>query len=285
MPIDCNETLKEWEVFHNGYHINENGGIYRNGASYKNKKRVKVRDVYIRWSLWLTHQPNISEIAHDCAVLRMFVCKIEHNLLSLGGQMTLRKEVKEQDVCARTQPGCSILKPAHYRLIYELYLSKPSRTVQNFCDNILFTTGTQINCTTMRRILHKAFPFRANLCCANGIPVDKFGPDNLLRAREFVELVSKFLLSALKCVDEKLLKNSEAVIRKTWHNPMTGEVPPILTNDDFQNTYKVLGICEIDERVLPIFFKIHKESNDSSQYNDFILEVNILIILILLLTK
>ena len=66
---------------------------------------------------------------------------------------------------------------------------------------------------------------------------------------------------------------------------MTGEVPPTMTNGDFRNTYKVLDICGIDERVSPFFFKIHKESNDSSQYNDFILEVNILIILILLLTK
>ena len=144
----------------------------------------------------------------------MFVHKIEYNLLSLGGQMTLRKEVKEREVCARIMPGRCILNPAHYRLIYELYFSKLSRTLQNFGDNVLFATGRQISCTTMRRILHKTFPFSANLRCVNVIPLDKFGPDNFLRDWEFVELVSKFPLSTLKCVDEKLLKNSEAFVRK-----------------------------------------------------------------------
>ena len=75
--MQLDETLEEWEVRRDGYDVNSNGGVYKHGGHYSNNKRTEVRDLYVRHSLKLTVQPNISEIARDCAVSRGYVYKTQ----------------------------------------------------------------------------------------------------------------------------------------------------------------------------------------------------------------
>uniref|UniRef100_A0A7S1BV17 Tc1-like transposase DDE domain-containing protein n=1 Tax=Corethron hystrix TaxID=216773 RepID=A0A7S1BV17_9STRA len=132
--------------------------------------------------------------------------------------------------------------------------------------------GKKVNQNIMACVLKKARSFSSNLRFFSAVPVDKFRPENVIKAGEFINTISKFLLEKLKCVDEKLLWNTNGISRKVRRNPLTGVVPTIITNGNFRNSYKVLGICRIDCCVSHLFFEIHKDNSNSDQYNDFVLE-------------
>lgn len=85
-------------------------------------------------------------------------------------------------------------------------------------------------------------------------------------------MISKFPLRNIKRVDEKILKILEGVGQQARRDPLTGIVPPTFIHGDFHNTFKLLGICGIDRRVTPVFFKIHKDKKNSTEHNEFILE-------------
>jgi len=87
-------------------------------------------------------------------------------------------------------------------------------------------------------------------------------------------VISKFPLRNIKRVDEKILKILEGVGQQARRDPLTGIVPPTFIHGDFHNTFKLLGICGIDRRVTPVFFKIHKDKKNSTEHNEFILEVS-----------
>ena len=203
---------------------------------------------------------------------RYYVRQIENELLANGGNIEIPFAHDRQK--SRGGFGSYTLELTDYWLILELHREEPTRVLQGYVDNLLLRSGTVVSVTTIRRVLETTFPFASNLCVTSMIPLDKFRYENLIKAGEFMDKIKKFPINKLKFVDEKLLKNSEGLGRKTRKCPLTGVIPPIYTLGDFRNTYKMLGICGIDTRVSPLFFKIHKENNDSESYNEFILEVS-----------
>ena len=70
----------------------------------------------------------------------------------------------------------------------------------------------------------------------------------------------------IKFGDEKLLKGHELFLRNVQRNPLTGEVPAVLTTPDFRNTYSLTGFCGIDTRVPAVFFTLHESNNDATQF-------------------
>ena len=66
--------------------------------------------------------------------------------------------------------------------------------------------------------------------------------------------------------DEKLLKGEEPFICKVRLNPITGEIPALLTTPDFRNTYALTGFCCIDTRSPALFFSVHESNNDATQF-------------------
>jgi uncharacterized membrane protein YuzA (DUF378 family) len=53
-------------------------------------------------------------------------------------------------------------------------------------------------------------------------------------------------------VDEKSLKGAEIFNRKVRRDPITGEVPSIITDSDFRNTYTIIGLCGVDTGEVPL---------------------------------
>lgn len=264
--IDLEESLDEYLV-RTGGQTNSYGGIYHNGMPYGIRKRSEIRDIYMSRSLGGMIRPNISEIAAVCGVSRTCVRRIENEVL--GGGTISGPPART----GRGGYGAYSMDLADYWLLILLYREEPSRTIGSYVHQLAFLNGTEVSCTTVTRILEKSFPYSAKLRAVNLIPLDKFRYENMIKAGEFVDLISKFPLCKLKCVDEKLLKNAEGIGRRSRRDPITGVVPPVFTQGDFRNTFKMLGICGIDRRVTPVFYKIHKDKNDSEEYNDFILEV------------
>ncbi len=95
------------------------------------------------------------------------------------------------------------------------------------------------------------FDTAANLRKANMVPIDKFKPENIERALEYIHAVLSLDQSRLKFVDEKSLKGAEIFNRKVRRDPITGEVPSIITDSDFRNTYTIIGLCGVDTGEVP----------------------------------
>ena len=52
-------------------------------------------------------------------------------------------------------------------------------------------------------------------------------------------------------------------------DPITGCVPANKTGSDFRNTYSVTGFCSFNpEKEVPVYFRIHKNSNDADKFFD-----------------
>ena len=132
-------------------------------------------------------------------------------------------------------------------------------------------TGCDVSTATISRFLNWSCPFKGSLCNGNIVPIDKFRPDNFLRATEYLDAISRISPYRLKFGDEKLLKGAEVYCRKNRRNPLNGVVPPIVTNSDFRNTYTLLGLAGIDRRGGSAFFhKIHDNKNDAHEFGIFI---------------
>ena len=111
-------------------------------------------------------------------------------------------------------PGFYKLTVVDYWMLLQLRKECDSRSLASYRYELFHRTGTLISRSTIHRIFHKAYLYRGGLRKPNLIPLDKFKPSNIQRARDFVQIISNFPLARLKFVDEKLLKNSEGLTRK-----------------------------------------------------------------------
>ena len=98
------------------------------------------------------------------------------------------------------------------------------------------------------------------------VPYDKFRPENEGRACEFIYMLSNFAPERVKFGDEKSLKGQELYNRKVRVDPETGIAPPVVTGTDFRNTHSITGFCGIDERTIPIWYRIRDATNDSEMF-------------------
>ena len=130
-------------------------------------------------------------------------------------------------------PGARTLGNVDAFVLLHLYLEEPSRSLLSYKENLFLLTGTTVSKTTINRFFLKSFPTKGGLCLPNLVPLDKFKPENIIRAQEFVQIISKISLSKIKYGDEKLLKGSEVYCRKNRQNVLTGEVPAVFTASDF----------------------------------------------------
>jgi hypothetical protein len=68
--------------------------------------------------------------------------------------------------------------------------------------------------------------------------------------------------------DEKHLKGQDLFNRKNRKNPMTGEIPLMMVNPDFRNTYNLTGFCKIDltTHEQAVWCSIHEDLNDADNF-------------------
>ena len=81
-------------------------------------------------------------------------------------------------------------------------------------------------------------------------------------------MIFHFVPERVKFGDENSLKDQELYKRDARRNPLTGEVPPIITSPNFKNTHSITGFCGIDRRTNPVWYRIHKFTNDAEQFRD-----------------
>jgi len=127
--------------------------------------------------------------------------------------------------------------------------------------------GTIVSESTISRWFLTHFPFKGSFRKPNLVLIDKFKPNNVLRAKDYIDFVKNIDAFRLKFGDEKHLKGSELFCTKGRRNPLTGEIPSVSTSSEFRNTYSIIGFCGIDPRTLPMSYVINEMSNDSNDFS------------------
>jgi len=86
----------------------------------------------------------------------------------------------------------------------------------------------------------------------NLVLYDKFRPHNIEKAVEYIKALARIDPSQLKYADVKSLKGKDICNKLPRQDPLTGIVPPTMTDPDLWNTYSIIGICGISRRSMPL---------------------------------
>lgn len=123
--------------------------------------------------------------------------------------------------------------------------------------------------STISRFFNHGFEIKGGLCRPNLVPFDKFKPENVDRALEFVAIISLIAPERLKFGDEKHLKGKEIFNRKNRRNVFTGRVPEISVPSDFRNTYNLTGFCSINPLTshTAVWCSLSELINDAEQFS------------------
>ena len=92
----------------------------------------------------------------------------------------------------------------------------------------------------------------------NLVPYDKLRPQNVEKVIEYIKALVRIDPGRLKYTDEKSLKGKDICNKKARRDPLTGIVPPTMTDPDLRNTYSIIGICGISKQSTPVQYWITK---------------------------
>lgn len=152
-------------------------------------------------------------------------------------------------------------------VLLALRSQEPSRSLRNYRQSLLACTGKDVSESTISRFFNKGFPHKGSLQKPNLVPYDKFRPENVAKAAEYLYAISKVSPWRLKFTDAKHYCGSDLFLRKNRADPLTGEVPPTPTDSDFRNTYNVFGFMSIDRRTSPFCYFYATENADSLYFS------------------
>jgi len=250
-----------------GANVNQQGGIYVHGHAYSFEKKLEVAAAYnVAVTLNDGNCPNISEIHRQCNVSRAFIKKIENELKE--HERILRPSEIQNNREGPVGPGSRSLDEIDAAVILFLYLEEPSRCLTSYVEWLEAWTGAVVSESTVSRFFYHAFPYRGGFCRPNLVPFDKFRPENIERAIDYIDVISRIAPERLKFGDEKHLKGDAIFNRKVRRNPLTGEVPEMLVTPDFRNRYNLTGFCSINPLTTEnaVWCSLNETINDADQF-------------------
>ena len=260
----CDLLLTSFASSH-GPCVNQYNRVYHHGKALPVEKKVSIAVEYLRAQDAANGaRPNISQLARTCKVARSTVAKVEEELTGLGRVQDPREIFESRDI--PQGPGSVSLDDLNIFAILMLYHLEPSQTLQGYVVSLYQLTGTIASKSSISRFFNHGFEIKGSLCKPNLIPYDKFRPENLHRAVEYLLMLSVLDRSRIKFADEKHLKGGELFYRRTRRNTITGEIPPVMTHPDFRNTYSIVGFCGIDRRTTPLRYNISEGINTAENF-------------------
>jgi transposase len=245
--------------------INDSGGYYQHGKPYDIVRKQQIAVMYER----LKKEAGGGRVSHRtlaraASVSHKYAGKIIEEVKS--GELINPTTVKQ---ARSTGAGSKTLDIDDEMLLLRLRMWQPSMTLRMYQSHLFQINGTTVHESVISRWFHTRYSFKASFRKPNLVPIDKFKPANVQRAYDFVETIRHTNPFRLKFGDEKHLKGAELFTRYGRRDPLTGEVPEVITDSDFRNTYNITGLCGIDSRAVPVFYNINDNINDSESFAYF----------------
>ena len=115
-------------------------------------------------------------------------------------------------------PGANSLDEFDHCALMYLYFEEPSRTNASYVEGLYQATGTKVSRLTVSRWFNSFFPISGKFRKPNLVPIDKFKPLNMIKAEEYISVLSCIAPDRLRFGDEKLIKGAEVYCRCTQRN-------------------------------------------------------------------
>ena len=179
---------------HCGLSINTEGCPYKNGFPLTFGQKVSTGSVYLK-ERDDNHDacPNISSMARQYKVSWLAIPKIEKDVISEGrvkDPIEIRREREHL-----TSPGSMCLCDIDAFVILVLYHQKPTTAVWGYIHGFYSHSRTPVSCQTVANFYNHGFIIKGSLCKPNLIPYDKFWPENLDKALEYLQIVVQCLIA------------------------------------------------------------------------------------------
>jgi transposase len=246
-----------------GISINANGGTYKRGKAFDFHKKIALVEKYEELAnLANGVPPSIRTLAKAAKVSRDWAKKVINELKSDDGLID-SDSARPQRIKG---PGSRSLDSFDIVVLLFLVTTKPQLSLQGYQRELFQRTATIVSRSTISRFWKNGLEIAATLRRPDLVPIDKFKPENLERAVEYIQIVSMIDPHRLKFCDEKSLKGQEVYARKVRRNPITGVTPVIMTDSDFRNTYSITGFCGVDRSTYAVFVSIHEMTNDATDF-------------------
>jgi hypothetical protein len=189
----------------NGYTINQNGGTYWHGVARPIEDKVSVAWVYLELLAAAEADPtkvvSVREVARIGKCSRGFAEKCMREIES-GGLVDPKRKI-----VARAR-GAGVIAISDEDGMYLLALRQQNnkRKLRDYCIRLIEDRGVFVSPSVICKWFHNLFPYRGSLGKLNQVPLDKFSPENILRAMEHWEFIMQVDPYWLKFGDEKPLK-------------------------------------------------------------------------------
>jgi transposase len=245
--------------------INENGGIYHLGATFSVVDKHRIGALYKR--LQREHGTVSSRfLAKEAKCGRSTAQKIIKELESHDAVLdpSERQLTREKGIGGR-----SLTLPDKI-LLLELRAEIPGRSLPDYQQRLLATTGTVVSTTTISDWFLYSNPYRGSIRKANKVPFAKFAAKNIRKFERYEQIVGGIYPWKIKFCDEKSLKGLELIGTSVRVDPLTGHVPPALMPRDFKVRYSIIGICGMDVTVPPMFYYISDGNTSGASFVEFI---------------
>lgn len=207
-----------------GVEVNQYGGYYRRGQSYPIEKKIEVAATYLEY-VESSALPNISAIAGECQVGWHFVKKIESELYSEGHVLAPEDIYRRRSERTPIGPGVLSLNTKDAFVLYQLYRSKPQRSLKSYINWLFCYTGTIVSKSTVSRFFCHGFHYSGRFNKVSLVPYDKFRRGNIEKAKEYLRVLAKLDPRRLVYCDEKHLKGKTVFCAKSRRDVVTGIVP------------------------------------------------------------
>lgn len=248
-----------------GYSLNKKGGFYRNGVAKTLEEKAAIARTYVAMK---EREPrtSIGDLAKAVKISKNLASKIVKELNN--GRLLDPKDNPQHRARGK---GSKTLSLNDEWVLLRLRVENNQRPLIDYQQMLEQITGTLASKTTINDWFLYANPFKGGCRALNKVPLDKFKPENLERAIEYIQLIYQMNPFRLKFCDEAHLKGGDLESKRGRRCPMTGVVEPVLVSSDFRNAYSIIGFCGIAPDTPPFSYVMHEETNDAEKFLEVVL--------------
>ena len=229
-----------------GYAYNTHGGFYENGKAKPLEEKARVAQKYIEMK---EGNPRLSirELAKEAKVSPSFAGKVVKEFES--GRLIDPNNKHSKPPGCKPKFGSRPLSVEDECVLLELRAENHQRPLIDYKHSLEQITGTVVSTSTICKWFLYSNEFKGACRALNKVPIDKWKPENVERAMEFISMVYQMNPYRFKFCDEAHLKGERLYSKRGRRCPLTGVLEPVLVGSDFRNTSSEC-YTGVDHRIL-----------------------------------
>ena len=179
--------------------MNTNGEAYRHGLAYTADQKWRLISQYKELK---ESGANVSQraVAAALKIGKTYAATIIRE--AEAGEFVNPDHVEQERVRGS---GSKTLTLDDESILLQIRMLDPTTPLKEYRRLLLQTTGTDASESVLSRWFHTRFPYSASLRKPSLVPKDKFKPENIIRAADFIDIISTLAqqgqMNKDRCID------------------------------------------------------------------------------------